>query len=112
MDWTRITNKFLIRKKWGRKIELTETKEIPLESMLQTYFTQMKTDLNSRLLCEENAGGRVEIFQPAEPVLWIESIIITGWERQPDKKKEKKGKPDSRWEKIKNRLLGRDRRKK
>lgn len=112
MDWTKITNKFLIRKKRGREIGLTETKEIPLESILQTYFTQMKTDLNSRLLCEENTGGEVEIFQPTAPVLWIESIIITGWERQPAKKREKKGKPDSRWEKIKNRLLGREKRKK
>lgn len=34
MDWTKITNKFLIRKKRGREIELTETKEIPLESIL------------------------------------------------------------------------------
>lgn len=103
MDWTRITNKLFTGKK--------QEQEISLEPLLQNYFTQMKAELNIRLLCEADAENgadlfRSEFFQVPEQVLWIENIILTDCERQPCRKKEKKGKSGSRWESIKNRLLG------
>lgn len=92
MDWKRITNKF--RKAGGRKEQLSAPSIlIQGQQILTDYFARMTEDLNFRLLCE------IADTQ----VLWIDSITVTGYEIV---------QKNSRWERIKNRLLGKGGKKK
>lgn len=127
MDWTRITNNFCSRKKQVQKSVFPENGEIPPERILSEYLACLREEMNYRLFFEmtDTVPETMEEIQvqdfekkyhagillPPGQVLWVESITVTDCKYEACSRQEKHGKKGSLWERIKKRLMGKERKK-